>query len=116
VNGASPFLKPGPCGPPDFIRRIKTRRKTKSGTAHDILAEGVKVASKGGKLLLDPSRRKNYYKSLVFLMDAESTPHETSLLNLDKAIRSLNGNGGSEPILAGIHQNRDLDLVKSVLA
>ena len=91
-------------------------RLMEKASAHDILKEGVKVASKGGKLLLDPSRRKNYYKSLVFLMEAESTPHETSLTNLDKAIRSLNGNGGTEPILAGIHQNRDLDLVKSILA
>ena len=91
-------------------------RLMEKASAHDVLKEGVKMASSGAKLLLDPSRRKNYYKSLVFLMENESAPHDTSLANLDKAIRSLNGNGGSEPILAGIHQNRDLDLVKSILA
>lgn len=91
-------------------------RLMEKATAHDVLAEGLKMASSGGKLLLDPSRRKNFYKSLIFLMENESTPHATSLANLDKAIKSLNGNGGSEPILAGIHQNRDLDLVKSILA
>ena len=91
-------------------------RLLEKATTHEVLSEGVKMASKGAKLLLDPSRRKNYYKSLVFLMENESAPHETSLTNLDRAIKALNGNGNAEPILAGIHQNRDLDLVKSILA
>lgn len=82
----------------------------------EVLREGIKIASEGGKLLLDPSRRKNYFKSLVFHMDGQSGPDHKSLEMIQKC---LNDNSISavvkEPVLAGIHQNRDLDLIKSVL-
>lgn len=83
----------------------------------EVLREGLKIASEGGKLLLDPSRRKNYFKSLVFHMDGHNGPDEKSLEMIQKC---LNDNSISavvkEPVLAGIHQNRDLDLIRSVLA
>ncbi len=85
-----------------------------------VLEEGIKVASKGGKLLLDPTRRKGYYKSLIFYVEEENnTPDEKSVSILSKGIDELTSEGNAsankEPILAGILQNRDLDLVKSIL-
>lgn len=83
----------------------------------EVLREGLKIASEGGKLLLDPSRRKNYFKSLVFHLDGQKGPDKKSIQMIEKC---LNDNSISavvkEPVLSGIHQNRDLDLIKSVLA
>jgi len=85
-----------------------------------VLEEGTKIASKGGRLLLDPTRRKGYFKSLIFYMEEENnTPDEKSVFMLNKSISELTSSGNipvsKEPILAGILQNRDLDLVRSVL-
>jgi hypothetical protein len=69
--------------------------------------------------MLDPSRRKGYYKSLVLLMDEnESAADNKSLSILEGCINEAGLQGKSsdkEPLLAGILQNRDLELVKSVL-
>jgi len=86
----------------------------------DVLQEGLKAATKGARLLLDPTRRKGYYKSLVFFLDEkEKTPDEKSISILKRCMTELTAQGNSagnkEPILAGILQSRDLDLVKSVL-
>lgn len=91
----------------------------KNATVCDVLQEGKKLALKGGRLMLDPSRRKGYYKSLVLLMDENAQdPDEKSLSILKGCINvaGQQGNSGDkEPLLAGILQNRDLDLVKSVM-
>ena len=86
----------------------------------DVLQEGLKAASKGSRLLLDPTRRKGYYKSLVFFVDEEEkTADEKSISTIKRCMSELTAQGNSvgnkEPILAGIFQSRDLDLVKSVL-
>lgn len=84
----------------------------------DVLREGLKAATKGGRLMLDPTRRKGYYKSLVFYVDeSEKTPDERSVSLLNQCMKELQGSsaGSKEPILAGILQKRDLDLVKTVL-
>jgi hypothetical protein len=85
----------------------------------NVLQEGIKIALKGGRLLLDPTRRKGYYKSLIFYMEeGKNTPDEKSISILNKSINELTSQGNitvnKEPILAGILQNRDLDLVRSV--
>ncbi len=91
----------------------------KNATVREVLQEGEKLVLKGGRLMLDPSRRKGYYKSLVLLMDEnENNPHEKSLLIVRGCINEASQQGNSsdkEPLLAGILQNRDLELVKSVL-
>jgi len=88
-----------------------------NASAAAVLKEGLKVAEKGGKLLLDPNRRKNFYKSLVFLMDEQSGPDEKSLALIKKCMDDKEISSDSkEPILAGIHQNRDLDLIRSILS
>lgn len=91
----------------------------KNATAREVLQEGEKLVLKGGRLMLDPSRRKGYYKSLVLLMDEnEKNTDEKSLSILQGCINEAgqaNQGDGKEPLLAGILQNRDLDLVKSVL-
>ncbi len=86
----------------------------------DVLQEGVKIASEGGRLLLDPTRRKGFYRSLVFYREGQShEPDEKSTVILNRCIEDMNreGNGaaGREPILAGILQNRDLNVVKSIV-
>ncbi len=86
----------------------------------DVLQEGLKAAKKGARLLLDPTRRKGYYKSLVFYVDeAVNSPDEKSISLLKKCMTEISAQGSSagtrEPILAGILQSRDLDLVRSVV-
>jgi hypothetical protein len=92
----------------------------KNATAQEVLQEGEKLVLNGGRLMLDPTRRKGYYKSLVLLVDEnEKNPDEKSLAILQGCIseaeRQRNSGDGKEPLLAGILQNRDLELVKSVL-
>lgn len=83
----------------------------------EVLRAGLKIASEGGKLLLDPSRKKNYFKSLIFHMDGQKGPDKKSLEMLEKCLRDNSMTAVvKEPVLSGIHQNRDLDLVKSILA
>lgn len=90
-----------------------------NASAREVLEEGQKLALKGGRLMLDPSRRKGYYKSLVLLMDEnENNADEKSLTILEGCLNEAGQLGNSsdkEPLLAGILQNRDLELVKSVL-
>lgn len=86
----------------------------------DVLQEGIKIASKGGRLLLDPTRRKGYYKSLIFYREEENqAADEKSAAALKQCVEEIkqqgNGAENKEPILAGIFQNRDLSLVKSIV-
>ena len=86
----------------------------------DVLEEGRRVASEGGRLLLDPTRFKGYYRSLVFFKEAhQNAPEDKSVSVLDACIeetKKLNGDANKEPILAGIFQKKDLDMVKKILA
>lgn len=89
----------------------------KGGSTAAVLEEGLKVAAKGGKLLLDPTRRKNFYKTLVFLMDESTTHDEKSCQLIEKCMKDTDTSSETkEPVLAGIHQNRDLELIKSILS
>jgi hypothetical protein len=91
----------------------------KDASSLQVLQEGEKIALKGGKLLMDPTRKKGYFKSLVFYMeDGANMPDEKSALLLKKSIEEA-GNAeksvvNKESILTGILQNRDLNLVKSI--
>ncbi|HYE68789.1 MAG TPA: hypothetical protein VEA58_09275 [Anaerovoracaceae bacterium] len=85
-----------------------------------VLETGLQVASKGGRLLMDPTRRKGYYKSLIFYVENEDgAPDEKSITLLKKCIDEASKQGNAEikqeSILAGILQNRDLSLVRSVV-
>ncbi len=103
----------------DFYARKNEVIMLDSASALDVLKEGEKVALEGGRLMLDPTRRKGYYKSLIFLVDEQSdAPHEKSLELIQGCIAEaakIDSDTAKEPILAGILQNRDLNLVKSVL-
>ncbi len=85
-----------------------------------VFEEGRRIASEGGRLLVDPTRFKGYYRSLAFFKGDESDkPDEKSLSMIDQSINQLsqqNGANGKESILAGIYQKKDLNVVKSVLA
>jgi len=86
----------------------------------EVLSEGAKIAEKGGRLLMDPTRRKGSYRSLVFFLENEGgEPDEKSLSLINKCIADAGdtekkaSNNGS--LLTGILQNRDLDVVKSII-
>ncbi len=85
----------------------------------DVLQEGLKIASQGGRLLLDPTRRKGYYKSLIFYLEEKGqAPDEKSIALLSRCMEEMkaqDNDAAKEPILAGILQNRDLNLVKSII-
>ncbi len=84
----------------------------------DVLREGKRVASEGGRLLLDPVRYKGYYRTLAFYKDGKGTPEEKTISLLDRSIEEMkkqNGASSKEPILSGIFQKKDLDVVKKIL-
>ncbi|HQC82220.1 MAG TPA: hypothetical protein PLD22_02700 [Bacillota bacterium] len=89
-----------------------------NATGLDVLEAGKRVASEGGRLLLDPTRFKGYYKSLVFFKEAhKNAPGEKSVAVIDECIEDAKKNGSDkEPILAGIFQKKDLEIVKKILA
>lgn len=88
----------------------------KEASGINVLQEGKNVASKGGRLLLDPTRSNGYYKSLVFLVDEEiQGPDDKSLSLLNQCITKNGKTTNKEPIIAGIFQNKDLGIVKKIL-
>jgi hypothetical protein len=108
-------------------KRVETQYSGKAEVVYlekaselDVLEEGKRIASEGGRLLLDPARFKGYYRSLVFFKEAHKNgPDEKSVSVLNECIeeaKKKNGDSNKEPILAGILQKKDLDLVKKILA
>jgi hypothetical protein len=86
-------------------------------SALKVLEEGKQVAEEGGHLLLDPTRYKGYYRSLAFFKDEDRVmPEGKSLSMLDRSIEEAKGAKEKEPVLAGIFQNRDLDVIKKILS
>ena len=84
-----------------------------------VLKEGKKIASDGGSLLIDPTRNKGYYRSLPFFKNDKGVAEEKSLSLIEQGIKELEKQGDAankEPILAGIHQKKDLDIVKKVIS
>jgi hypothetical protein len=61
-----------------------------------------------------------YLGSLVFFKEAyQNAPEDKSVSVLDACIeetKKLNGDANKEPILAGIFQKKDLEIVKKILA
>ena len=86
-----------------------------------VLHEAKKIAEEGGLLLINPARTKGYYKSLPFFLDeANRTSQDKSIQLIDmcieQAVKAGESDGISkEPLLAGILQNRDLDILHKVL-
>ena len=83
-----------------------------------VLEKAKDDVQKGGILLQDPSRNLgSYYKSLIIYFDETKNGQveEKSLSLIDKAISGYNKKADKKPILAGIIQNNDLDLVKKIL-
>ncbi len=87
----------------------------------NVLKEGRKIASDGGRLLVDPTRTVGaHYNSLVFLMDdGNRIEDEKSLSMLNKCIDIDDKAGniagcGKEPMLAWILQNKDLEAINGV--
>ncbi len=84
-----------------------------------VFDEGMKTISKGGRLLHDPSKGSGYYRSLLFMMDGDDIPAEGSIEMLNKCNNKIANHqdksaGNKESIFAGILQNRDLNLIKTV--
>ncbi len=84
-----------------------------------VFEEGIKIIQKGGRLLHDPSKGFGYYRSLLFVMDGDNIPAEKSIEMLNKCISKIPNHqdrsvGNKESIFAGILQNRDLNLIKSI--
>lgn len=85
-----------------------------------VLNEGVKIAEKGGRLLLDPTRRKGSYRSLVFYLEnGYGSPDEKSLSLIRQCIDGAGDAekkaANKESLLTGILQNRDFNVVKSII-
>ncbi len=84
-----------------------------------VFEEGMKIISKGGRLLHDPSKGFGYYRSLLFVMDSDNIPAEKSIEMLNKCINKISNHQDKstaikESIFAGILQNRDLNLIKTL--
>ena len=87
--------------------------------APQVFEEARAIASKGGKLLIDPTREpvKTFYRSLPFIVD-DSEPNENTINTLDSLIEKMRKTPGAfskEPVMAGMHENKDLDTVMKVL-
>jgi len=87
-------------------------------TAIDVFEQARELAKKGGKLVVDPTRTsvKNYYRSLPFLIDGEEA-NQHSIDIIDEVLSKMKKNPavyGKEPVMAGIQQGKDLDLVLKV--
>lgn len=90
-------------------------------SAHEIFEEAKKIVESGGKLLVDPSAGnvKSYYKSIVFMVGDEDIGISTqrSLELLDKCVQRTAGmKKDKEPVLAGIMQNKEVDVLKRILS
>jgi hypothetical protein len=88
------------------------------GTSFKVLERAKEAIEEGGAILQDPSRNlRSYYKSLVIYFGKEKNDeiYEKSLSLIDKAIASYNKKAEKKPLLAGILQNNDLDVVKQIL-
>lgn len=108
--------------------KVKTRYSGKietimvnNSSSLNVFREGLTLANKGGRLLIDPSRCKGYYKSLPFFMEeGENTPDHESVTHLNKCIDlfskpGINPSSEKEPLFSGILQNRDLGLLQKIL-
>lgn len=88
-----------------------------------VLNEGKKLAERGGQLLVDPNKSspaKAYYKSLPFFMNSSTNPDERSLSLINAALSQaekagLTEDAGKEPLMAGLLQGKDYDLIEKVL-
>jgi len=86
-----------------------------------VIKEARKIAETGGRLLVDPTRKKGYYLSLPFLVDdSNKTADKKSIQLIDQCIDQLTKSGNhtdstKEPLLSGIMQNKDLDLIHKIL-
>lgn len=93
----------------------------KSSSNLEVMQEARKIAEAGGRLLLDPTRGKGYFRSLPFFIDeSNSTSDKKSLqlidLCIDQLTKSANhSDSGKEPLLSGIMQNKDLNTLSKVL-
>ena len=84
-----------------------------------VFEEGLKMVSKGGRLLHDPLKGYGSYRSLVFTMDGGDIPAERSIDLLKKCSNKIAAHqnrpaGSKEPIFAGILQNHDLNCIKFI--
>ncbi len=86
-----------------------------------VIKEARKIAENGGRLLIDPTRKKGYYLSLPFLVDdSNKTADKKSLQLIDLCIDQLaksenNSVSSKEPLLSGILQNKDFDTLHKIL-
>lgn len=88
-----------------------------------VLREAKKIAERGGQILIDPSRSnpaKSYYKSIPFFMNSSSSPDEKSLELISTALSQAEKAGiaenlGKEPLIAGLLQGKDYNLVDKVV-
>lgn len=86
-----------------------------------VIEEARKIAETGGRLLIDPTRKKGHYLSLPFLVDdSNKTADKKSLQLIDICISQLKKSGNhsdtyKEPLLSGIMQNKDLDTLHKIL-
>lgn len=93
----------------------------KDASAVSVLHEARKIASAGGRLMVDPIKLKGYYRSFPFFVDEKNNEaDEKSLKMIDFCIQQAKKNGNTEgnnqePLLSGILQNKDLGLISKVL-
>lgn len=87
----------------------------------NVLYAGKELAEKGARLLIDPSRTKCRYKSLLFFFDEnQTTPDKNTIQMIEKSISdaknmNLSNITEKESLLSGIYENKDLNIIKKVL-
>ena len=88
-----------------------------------VLKESLEVASKGGKILIDPTKVnlvKTHYKSIPFFKNGETDPDERSVNLIKAAIAVLEkvdmkDTIEKEPLMAGIKQKGDMDTLEKII-
>lgn len=94
-------------------------RMLQQASCYQVYEAAREVAAQGGRLLIDPTRggADNFYKSVVFMLEEGAQPDEKSLNTLEKCMAGVpKAEGmGKEPMLAGILQNKEVDMLKKVL-
>jgi len=88
-------------------------------SAVDLFREARKIAARGGRLMIDPTRisAKKYFRSLPFIIYG-TEPDEKSIHLIDKVLRKM-GEFPERferiPVTAGLQQDRDLNAVMKAL-
>lgn len=98
----------------------KAEVKFVEATPTEVFRQAKEIANKGGKMLTDPTRLSvtNYYRSIPFVISDDNSPQQFSLDNIETCLKKLEGKESKfakAPVMASMHQSKDLEIVKKVV-